>query len=362
MSELLRVTADDTSIVADLDGGPVDVPVRVFNVSSIVDGYRIDAPTAPHWLRVESADVRLLPGTDEVVPVRFVVDADRVPAHNVTVRLRIQSIANRDVARSVHVDVAVPEIAADVALTLEPAMLRGERAISRLTVRNQAGNVPVHVQLRGSDAEGVVRFAFDPQTLSVGPGQLAQARVQVSAPRPRERPVQRQLTVTASDGRREFTTIGTLEQQPPAEREPFNVRPLLRVVLTLLGAFLVFVGTFMPWQGSDSGAGLTLLQTCLRLQEPLTLDCAQLPTVPAAVPSILLSAGLVTVLLAIAAAFGLIGTGALTRFAGAASVVFVLVVLFVLTIAGVPLAPGTGALTVIVGGITATIGGILARP
>lgn len=364
MSEQLRAVAEPTAVTADLDGRPVPVTVRVFNLSGIVDGYRIDAPAAPHWLRVEPADVRLLPGTDGAVEIPFSVpNADRVPAHDTEVRLRVRSVANPDLARSLHIAVSLPAVDADVALTLEPEMLHGDRAVAHLTAHNRQGNVPVHLRLRGGDAEGVVRFAFEPQALRLGPGEQGRAQVRMSAPRPRNGvAAQRQLTITASDGRRDFTTNGTLVQQPPRERKPLPVRSVLRVLCTVLGAALLFGGTFMQWVGTSSnGADLTYLRYCEDVAPGFGLDCALAPAIPPFMPALLVSAGLVTVILAVLALLGLTGTGALTRFAGIAAIVFVLGLLFVRALAGNPLELGQGVLVIILGGILAVIGGVAAR-
>lgn len=365
MSELLRVVAEPTDVEVDLNGKATTISVHVFNLSTIIDGYLIDAPGAPPWLQVEPADVRLLPGTDGTADVAVSVPyADGVPAHDTTVRLRIRSMADPTVARTVHLTVRVPETAADVGLTLEPEMLRGQQATSRLTVHNRAGNVPVALQLRGSDPEGVVRFQFAPSGMRLEPGQTAQADVHVTAPPVRAggSEQRRQLTITAVDGQRTYTASGVLVQQPPPTREPLPIRGILRFALTLLGAALIFAGTFMPWLGSVSGAELTLTGTCASLSNPFNLDCGQLPTFPDALPPLLVSAGLITVLLAIAAGLGAIGTGGLTRLAGVAAVGFILLVVFVFTIAGVPFNLGIGAIVVIAGGVLATIGGVLARP
>lgn len=363
-TELIRAAADRTDVRLDLDGRPNVVAVRVVNLSNVTDGYRVDAPTAPPWLQIEPANLHLLPGSDGVVEVTLSVPhPDRAPAHDTRVALRVQSIAHPHVVCSVPLTVSVPERTADVALTLEPAMLRGDRATSRLTAHNRQGNVPVHLQLRGSDPEGAVRFQFMPSALSLDPGQSSQAEVHLTAPQLRHSsPEQRrQLTITAFDGQRSFTASGTLVQAPPPPPPSFPVRPLLRVLFTLLGAALMLAGTFMPWVGPIPGSGLTVTSACIRLQDALNLDCGRIPAIPDALPSLLVSAGIVTVCLAVAAGLGLIGTGALTRLAGAAAVLYVLIVLFAFTLAGDGFVLSTGVSVVVAGGVMAVVGGMIAR-
>lgn len=363
MTEVLRAVAEPTKVVVDLDGRPSTVSVRVFNLSGIVDGYRIDAPTAPRWLRVEPADVRLLPGTDGTAEVVLAVpDVAGVPAHDTSVRLRVRSIADPDVAHSLHLDVSVPASAADVALTLEPAMLRGERATARLTAHNQAGNVPVQLQLRGSDPEGVVRFQFAPATMHLAPGQTTQAQVQVQAPpvRAGDTEQRRQLTITALEGQSSYATSGTLVQQPPTVRDPFPVKPLLRVVLTVLGAAMLLYGTVLPWTVAPiarAGFDWHYLALC----EMLNATCPQVRE-DLFLPLFVLSAGVPVLVLAVMALFGLLGGGAMTRFAGIAAVLFMLAFVAVLIVVGANAGLAAGVLVVIAGGIIAAVGGVLARP
>ena len=46
------------------------LPVRAMNTSAIVDGYLVEAPGAPEWLSVDPSQVRLLPGSEEALPVK----------------------------------------------------------------------------------------------------------------------------------------------------------------------------------------------------------------------------------------------------------------------------------------------------
>src|SRR6476469_6113532 len=61
-------TADQVRVVIEpaaaevLPGGDeVSVEVQIYNLSPIVDAYRVTAPDAPDWLTVGAAEVRLLP-------------------------------------------------------------------------------------------------------------------------------------------------------------------------------------------------------------------------------------------------------------------------------------------------------------
>ncbi|HKN42542.1 MAG TPA: zinc ribbon domain-containing protein, partial [Propionibacteriaceae bacterium] len=78
---LFRITAERRDVTVPATGEQATLPLRVMNTSSIVDGYAVEAPGAPEWLHVDPNQVRLLPGSEEALPVRMrVSSAALVPA------------------------------------------------------------------------------------------------------------------------------------------------------------------------------------------------------------------------------------------------------------------------------------------
>ena len=49
-------------------GDEVSVEVQIFNLSPIVDAFRVTAPDAPAWLAPSAPEVRLLPNSNELQP------------------------------------------------------------------------------------------------------------------------------------------------------------------------------------------------------------------------------------------------------------------------------------------------------
>ena len=100
-------------------------------------------------------------------------------------------------------------------------------------------------QMFGSDPEGVVRFSFSPDRVELAPGGSAWGWVGVSAPRPeRGSAATRQLHIGATDGNESVTTTGTFIHSAG------DWIPIVRTVLTLIGAVLVLLGAFTPWMSS----------------------------------------------------------------------------------------------------------------
>jgi hypothetical protein len=224
---------------------------------------------------------------------------------------------------------------------------------------NQHGNEPLWLSLSGTDAEGVVHFAFNPPSLNVPPGQWATAHVRLSAPHPEAgAEVGRPFTITAAAGGRIAEASGSFVQASSARR---SLRPIARMFLTLSGAVCMVAGAFGPWAdfSSLSGTQWSYLAYGDALDVnflPLSADAQRF------VPTILISAGIVAIFFGALAAFGLTGKkGRLTRVCAILCALFVTVFLLGLWIGAGSGAPGLGAIVVYAGCVLAFIGGLLAK-
>ena len=117
-------------------------------------------------------------------------------------------------------------------------------------VDNRQGAQPVRVSLRGDDPENSLHFAFSPPVLDVAPGSQGAAAVTVNAPRvPAGREVSRPFAIVAGDGRSEVQAQGSLMQSAS------DLRPIWRVLFTLLGGLALIFGAFLPlWDGDGARA------------------------------------------------------------------------------------------------------------
>ena len=83
-------------------------------------------------------------------------------------------------------------------------------------------------------------------------GRLAASRLRGRAPRPeRGQELNRQLTVTAADGRREASTTGNLIHTSSDDR------PVIGRILTVLGCLTMIAGVFLPWTNSSLACAAT---------------------------------------------------------------------------------------------------------
>lgn len=222
-----------------------------------------------------------------------------------------------------------------------------------VVVDNTSGQEPLEVRLGAVDSHGTARVTFTPPVVSAPPGGVGQARMTVDAPPPPGgESVTRELEVTAADGE------GRLLAQAAFTQTTSDRRPLLRTLLVLGGAAFVLLGTLLPWNLLTTADGLTIVATA-----PLGA-LGEVPNVSedAVVHLVAAAARVLLAVLAVAMAFGVTGSGSLTR--KTALLVVLLSVAYVVAavvVRGAGLELGGGLLLVWVGAVAGYVGGVLAR-
>jgi hypothetical protein len=217
---LFRIVAEQRGVTVPATGEPATLTLRVMNTSAIVDGYVVEAPGVPEWLHLDPSQVRLLPGSEEPLPVRlWVSSANLVPAQQLQLMLRIRSMSQAPAHADLPVLVTVPVLDVPIRLHPEPSLLRvRDRDSAQCTVVvDNSSNRRVQLRFTGSDSELAVRFRFEPPVLDVGPGASESVLVSVTASRPEPgQEISRPLTVTALDGSRQVDTSITFVQSASA--------------------------------------------------------------------------------------------------------------------------------------------------
>lgn len=346
-------------------GNPVAVDVRIFNVSSIVDAYAVEAPQAPAWLHVDPGEVRLLPNTDEVVRLTISIPGQTlVPAHQAGLYVQVRSFSDPAVRYGEHVQMTVPAIDAPMTLRLEPSLIRLRDTGTghlQLTADNRSGNDRVLLHLAGRDLERVVHFSFSPPVLDVPLGQVATADVQIDAPRPDGgQEATRQLSVAASsDDGRAIEASATLVQTTS------DRRPMVRLLLILLGGLAMVLGAYLPWtrpspiNAVDRGVDWTYL---IYGDEIMVRFLVLRADIDALVPNILTSAGFVAIVLGALAILGVTGkNGWLTRVSAVLLALFLTVFLVVLWQTASAGRPAAGAIVIYLGCVAAFVGSLFTR-
>lgn len=246
-----------------------------------------------------------------------------------------------------------------MALRLEPSLIRVRDRASgeaRLVADNRGGSRPLRVSLAGRDPERIVAFSFTPAILDIPAWGTAAAQVRIHAPRPDGgQEATRHIAVSAWDGQRAAEATGNFVQTSS------DRRPIARILLTLFGGLAMLVGAFAPWTANPRLRGVEWTY----LVYGQVIDVRVLPLSAEAqrfVPSILISAGLVIIVLGALAILGLTGArGRLTRVMALLGAVFLTTFLVVLWLGAGAGAPASGAVIVYAGCVAAFVGGILAR-
>jgi hypothetical protein len=174
----------------------------------------------------------------------------------------------------------------------------------------------------------------------------------------------RPLTVSAWNG------VEVTEAQGSFVQSSSDRRPMARAALTVLGGAAMIFGAFRLWtsQPSSTGTGWNFSRLIVHFDERQDLVIRDKPIRQFLFDEgflrpvdTIVSAGSITILLAVLALFGLTGTtGRLTRAAAVLCAVFVVVFLAALTLGGA-VNFATGAALVLVGCVIAFAGGLLAR-
>ena len=384
---------------------PVETPVALKLEPSLI---RVrDTPSAAFQVVIDNRrGIRprrvTLTGTDPERVIRFqfwppVIDVGRgqiaraqaqldayppEPGHDVTRQFSVSASdgSGQAAAQEVQADgtfvqtTSPPPPDEPMTLRLDPSVVRVRNSSGgamTAVADNRGGARPRRVQFSGYDPERVVRFVFDPPVIDLAPGQAAGVTVRVSAPRPDGgEQVTRPFTVVAGDGSRDVEAGGSLVQ------ESTDWRPTLRVLLTLLGAAMMIIGSFLVWNTGASieipaGIGAQVSPNITGLEWDLpTLDVASdtvAPNVsfidlPNAIDPIA-SVGAVVIGLAALALLGLTGSsGRLTRLAALIAALGLAAFMVAVALQPDTGRPSTGVFVVFAGCAIAFVGGLFAKP
>lgn len=335
-------------------GASVECEVTVRNTGTVVDRYAFQVlGDAARWTRVDPPTVNLVPDAQGTARVTFT--PPRSPQVVAGLRpFRLVATSHEDPRASAYADGTVNVGPFhDVTTALQPQIVEGRSGVYQVGLANR-GNVPATVRLDADDAQAALALRVAPPTVSVPPGANAAVKVQA---RPRNG------TLSGAPRHYPFRVVAQTGWDPPRTMDgQLRYRPMLpplsrswliplRVLLTLLGALLMFVGANGGWYAGVDGTDLTYEGYVESVFETET------PPPPDSVDSVFVSVGLVPIVFAVFAVLGLASrTGLLTRLA--AGFALLVMIVFVFTVANAGLSLESGVFVVILGTILALVGGI----
>jgi hypothetical protein len=182
MDPVVTVDADTVSVEP---GGQASVTVRVRNMSSIVEGFRLDVlGEASGWSRILPDHVEVLPQGEAMATVLFSPPSGvNTRAGQVPFGVRVVSQVDAAASAVAEGDLQVGNVALNQA-KITPVTSRGRlSARHRLEFANW-GNTPVRLKLEAADPDDALGFLVVPEILDLPLGASRGARLKVRARKP----------------------------------------------------------------------------------------------------------------------------------------------------------------------------------
>jgi 5-hydroxyisourate hydrolase-like protein (transthyretin family) len=175
---------DVTPRRADVQPGlPIPLVVTITNTGTVIGGYAIRVLGAdPGWVDLDASDVSLFPEESRTVVATLMVPAG-IPAGVRRIAVQVRELSAPYGSTVAEVDLHVPDAEA-VQLRVDPlTVTAGRRATFSVIVAN-SGNTTLNRRMAGDDAEGKVRFEFEPDVVRLAPGEHAVLDMRARARRP----------------------------------------------------------------------------------------------------------------------------------------------------------------------------------
>ncbi|RDI17188.1 hypothetical protein DEU38_12323 [Rhodococcus sp. AG1013] len=203
--------------VLDPDTG-ARVQVRIFNASSIVDGFKVEMAGPPAWLELTHEEISLYPNRDDTIALEFTrASGAQVAAQNVPVSLKVRSQTDPSKTGTASITLTVPRVGGPVTVGARPTLVRLDdvtEGAAQVAIDNTGSNYPQRLEVTGSDPEGVVRFDFTPSAIEVPEFGSAEVSLRFTVPElDHGEAVSRPLTITATGGEDPVETTVTVNQE-----------------------------------------------------------------------------------------------------------------------------------------------------
>lgn len=208
-----------TPLVTVQPGGEGEAKVLIRNTGTVVDQFAINLlGDASAWARPDPPVVSLFPSAEQEVSIRFTPPrSSAVTAGAIPFGVRVTSREEPDFSVVEEGAVQIGGFSA-VEAKLVPRTSEGKKnAVHRIEVTN-TGNAPITTNLSAADPDELLVFDVEPESLEIGPGQVASARVKVAARKTNRGKTGRRMPfqVFVEPPGSMVTADGAFEQKPKA--------------------------------------------------------------------------------------------------------------------------------------------------
>jgi hypothetical protein len=185
MDPVVTVDSDRVSVEP---GGQASITVRVRNVSSIVEGFRIDVlGEASPWARVLPEHLEVLPQGEGIATVLFSPPSGvAARAGAVPFGVRATSRIDANASAVAEGDLAVGGVALSQA-KITPITSKGRFSAKHRVEFSNWGNTPVRLRLEAGDPDNALGFLVAPEILDLPLGTSGHSKVKVRARKPQFR-------------------------------------------------------------------------------------------------------------------------------------------------------------------------------
>lgn len=216
------VTVDNDNVTVE-PGGQANVVVRVRNLSTIVEGFRLEVlGDAAPWAQVLPGNLEVLPQDEAQATVLFAPPAGvTTRAGQVPFGVRAVSTVDPGAAAVAEGDLHVGRVSSSQA-RITPATSKGRFSGRHRVEMSNWGNTPVRLALEVSDPDEALGFLVTPDVLDLPLGATGTAKVRVRARKPffRGAPVRRSFRLTGRP-----LAPGALEPAPGPAPQPYGYDP-----------------------------------------------------------------------------------------------------------------------------------------
>src|SRR3712207_4735592 len=252
-------------------GRTVPITVLVTNTGDLIGGYALRVLGAdPSWVRLETDQLSLFPGTSQSVVVHVTIP-EGIAAGDRRIAIQVRELTPPHANAVEEIELHVPAAPA-VHLQLDPVTVYGGRRASFGAVIENKGNTTVSGRLAGVDPEDKVRFGFAPEAIQLAPGEHRIVELTTRARRPfTGSPMVRVFTVhlderaPAADPATPAPEVpplatGTFLQRPWLSRGPISLLGLLAAVTVFAIVITVALARLVGQSAADRNLALQVAQ------------------------------------------------------------------------------------------------------
>ncbi|MET0524662.1 MAG: carboxypeptidase regulatory-like domain-containing protein [Nocardioides sp.] len=162
---------------------PEPLEITISNTSDVIGGYTLRFLGAdPSWIEVEETDISLFPDETRTITALITVP-DGMVAGDRRITVQVRELTPPEATSIEEVVLVVPEARA-VQMRVDPMSQTGGKQVRYGLLVDNTGNTTLRSRLTGTDAEGKVRFTFEPPVLELQPGEHAVVELKAKAKRP----------------------------------------------------------------------------------------------------------------------------------------------------------------------------------